>query len=96
MSDETPDPIPAAAPAPAEDPVQKGHAIIDNFLTRAKELGAAYPAIKLLIPAIGACLHDLFAHMAASQNPAVQEAAKLGDQAAATVASDAEKAVEGS
>ena len=44
------------------DPIADGHALIDRHFARAQSLDN-HPQVRVLLPLMQACFHDLFAHM---------------------------------
>lgn len=63
--------------------LSEGHAIIAKFEARAQEIASIYPAVKFLMPAIAACLHDLLTHL--SQSPAASPLEKTLEATADTL-----------
>lgn len=71
---DTPDDTPAQ-PSAAELHLSRGHEIIRANMANARRLASDYPAVGLLIPAISATLHALFAHVMTDPEPPADAAA---------------------
>lgn len=80
---EVPPSEPAPAPQTPAEHLAQGHSIIASFEARAQALAANYPVVKVLMPAIASCLHDLLSHLAAAPDasPLAKDLASLGNTA---------------
>lgn len=71
----TPEDDTPAQPSAADLHLSRGHEIIRANMANARRLASDYPAVGLLIPAISATLHALFAHVMTDPEPPADAAA---------------------